>query len=47
MGYQQRPSRGAGTFARMIASLTEDAEAIGWYQQRLDVEPDAEARKSA
>ena len=32
------------TFARMIASLTEEAEAIGWYQQRLDVEPDAEAR---
>ena len=32
------------TFARMIASLTEEAEAIGWYQQRLDVERDAEAR---
>ena len=23
------------TFARMIASLTEEAEAIGWYEQRL------------
>ena len=31
------------TFARMIASLTEEAEAIGWYQQRLDVESDREA----
>ena len=32
------------TFARMIASLTEEAEAIGWYAQRLSLEPDAEAR---
>jgi uncharacterized protein len=32
------------TFARMIASLTEEAEAIGWYEQRISVEPDAEAR---
>ena len=32
------------TFARMIASLTEEAEAIGWYEQRLAVEPDTEAR---
>ena len=31
------------TFARMCASLTEEAEAIGWYQQRLDVERDPEA----
>jgi hypothetical protein len=28
----------------MCASLTEEAEAIGWYEQRLAVEPDAEAR---
>jgi hypothetical protein len=28
------------TFARMCASLTEEAEAIGWYQQRLAVEDD-------
>jgi len=34
----------ARTFARMSASLTEEAEAIGWYQQRLAVEPDASAR---
>ena len=32
------------TFARLCASLTEEAEAIGWYEQRLAVEPDPEAR---
>jgi hypothetical protein len=32
------------TFARMCTSLIEEAEAIGWYQQRLAVEHDAEAR---
>ena len=32
------------TFARLCASLTEEAEAIGWYEQRLAVEPDEEAR---
>ena len=31
------------TFARMCASLTEEAEAIGWYEQRLAVETDPEA----
>jgi uncharacterized protein len=31
------------TFARMCASLTEEAEAIGWYEQRLAVEGDTEA----
>jgi hypothetical protein len=31
------------TFARMCASLTEEAEAIGWYAQRIAVEQDAEA----
>ncbi len=31
------------TFARMCASLTEEAEAIGWYEQRLAVESDVEA----
>ena len=34
----------ARTFARMIASLTEEAEAIGWYAQRLALEKDADAR---
>jgi hypothetical protein len=32
------------TFARMCASLTEEAEAIGWYEQRIAVEADAEAK---
>lgn len=32
------------TFARMITSVIEEAEAIGWYAQRLAVEQDAEAR---
>ena len=32
------------TFARMIASLTEEAEAIGWYGQRIALEADKEAR---
>ena len=31
------------TFARLCASLTEEAEAIGWYEQRLAVEADSEA----
>jgi hypothetical protein len=32
------------TFARLCASLTEEAEAIGWYEQRLAVEEDADAK---
>jgi hypothetical protein len=32
------------TFARLCASLTEEAEAIGWYEQRLAVERDPEAK---
>src|ERR1700693_5120393 len=31
------------TFARLCASLTEEPEAIGWYQQRLAVETDPDA----
>jgi hypothetical protein len=31
------------TFARLCASLTEEAEAIGWYAQRLALEQDPEA----
>ena len=31
------------TFARMCTSLIEEAEAIGWYQQRLAIERDREA----
>ena len=32
------------TFARMITALTEEAEAIGWYEQRLSLEKDRVAR---
>ncbi len=32
------------TFARMIASLGEEAEAINWYEQRISVEKNREAR---
>jgi uncharacterized protein len=32
------------TFARMILSLIEEAEAIDWYQQRMSVEQDPDAR---
>jgi hypothetical protein len=31
------------TFARLCASLTEEAEAIGWYEQRIAVETDQDA----
>ena len=31
------------TFARLCASLTEEAEAIGWYEQRLAVEKNKDA----
>lgn len=31
------------TFARMIVSLIEEAEAIDWYEQRMAVEKNAEA----
>jgi len=32
------------TFARLIVSLGEEAEAINWYEQRIAVETDKEAR---
>ncbi|HEX2780850.1 MAG TPA: hypothetical protein VHM30_15220 [Gemmatimonadaceae bacterium] len=32
------------TFARMIAGLQEEAEAIGWYEQRISLEKDRTAR---
>ena len=32
------------TFARLCASLTEEAEAIGWYEQRLALETDSQAQ---
>jgi len=33
------------TFARMITSLIEEAEAIGWYEQRISIEKDDQARR--
>ena len=32
------------TFARMISSLIEEAEAIGWYEQRMSLEKNEEAK---
>lgn len=31
------------TFARMITSMIEEAEAIGWYEQRISIENDRAA----
>ena len=50
MGFEQyhepagELSAEARTFARMITSMTEEAEAIGWYQQRMELEPDPQAK---
>ena len=40
----QELSQETRTFARMITSLTEETEAISWYEQRISVETDAQAR---
>jgi hypothetical protein len=32
------------TFARMIVSMTEEADAINWYEQRIALEKDEQAR---
>ena len=32
------------TFARMVLSLIEEAQAIDWYEQRMAVEKDAQAK---
>lgn len=32
------------TFARMLQSLVEEAEAIGWYEQRMSLEKDKQAK---
>ena len=45
--YHEPPAElpdGTRTFARLCASLTEEAEAIGWYEQRIAVEPDRDAQ---
>src|SRR6202163_1837966 len=39
---EELPAR-TRTFARLCASLTEEAEAIGWYEQSLAVETDPDA----
>lgn len=50
MGFEQyhepagELSQDTRSFARIIASLAEEAEAINWYQQRISVERDPEAR---
>jgi len=33
------------TFARMVTSLQEEAEAIGWYEQRIELESDEQAKR--
>src|SRR6476659_11385168 len=40
----QELSSSTRTFARMITSLTEEAEAIGWYEQRISLEKDKQAK---
>ena len=37
-------SKATRTFARMIASLGEECEAINWYEQRISVETDKQAK---
>jgi len=32
------------TFARMIQALIEEAEAINWYEQRISIEKDKDAK---
>ncbi len=50
MGFEQyhepagELSQETRTFARMIVSMIEEAEAIDWYEQRLAIEKDKDAR---
>lgn len=50
MGFEQyhepanELSQEVRTFARMLVSLTEEAEAIGWYEQRMSLEKDSAAK---
>ncbi len=37
-------SQATRTFARMIVSLIEEADAINWYEQRISVEGDSAAK---
>lgn len=40
----QELSQEIRTFARMIQSMIEEADAINWYEQRMSVEKDADAK---
>ena len=40
----QELSAATRTFARMCTSLIEEAEAIGWYEQRISLEKDKQAK---
>jgi len=40
----QELSEKTRTFARMILSLIEEAQAIDWYEQRMSVEKDKDAK---
>jgi hypothetical protein len=50
MGFEQyhepaaELSQEVRTFARMITGMIEEAEAIDWYEQRMSVEKNAEAK---
>ena len=50
MGFEQyhepagELSQQTRTFARMITALCEEAEAIGWYEQRISLEKDRSAK---
>ena len=37
-------SQDTRTLARMLASLIEETEAINWYQQRISIEKDSDAK---
>lgn len=41
----QELSQETRSFARLVTSLIEEAEAIGWYEQRISLEEDEEAEK--
>ena len=50
MGFEQyheppsELSKATRTFARMIVSLCEESEAINWYEQRISVESNKDAK---
>ena len=51
MGFEQyhepasELSQETRTFARVIMGVIEEAEAINWYEQRISIEKDKDARK--